>query len=109
MSTSEKREEPGHTFSLDGVDVPFAPGETILAAARRAGTPLPWLAGAAAVIVLPLFSGSFESIGRFGLLALPVFWGLAWFGRNTVADRWIRVTSVILLVAATATIPFVFP
>ena len=81
----------------------------LLAAARRAGTPLPWLAGAAAVIVLPLFSGSFESIDRFGLLALPVFWGLAWFGRNTVADRWIRVTSVILLVAATATIPFVFP
>jgi hypothetical protein len=81
----------------------------LLVAARRAGTPRAWLTGAAVIILLPLFSGSFESIGRFGLLALPVFWGLAWIGRHPVADRGIRIASVVLLVAATVTIPFVFP
>ncbi len=43
MTTPENREEPGPTFSLDGEDVPFAPGETILAAARRAGRYIPHL------------------------------------------------------------------
>jgi hypothetical protein len=60
-------------------------------------------------VTVPLFSGSFESIGRFGLLALPIFWGLAWVGRRPAADRAIRGASVVLLVALTATIPFVFP
>lgn len=81
----------------------------LLVAARRAGTPPAWLAGAVAVVALPVFSGSFESIGRFGLLALPVFWGLAWVGRNPVADRAIRGAAIVLLPALTATIPFVFP
>jgi hypothetical protein len=89
--------------------VAFAVYVVLLVAARRAGAPLPWLLGAAAVIAVPLFSGSFESIGRFGLLALPVFWGLAWIGRGPRADRAIRIGSVVLLAAATATIPFVFP
>ncbi len=81
----------------------------LLVAARRADTSLPWLVGAAAVVTVPLFSGSFESIGRFGLLALPIFWGLAWVGRRPAADRAIRGASLVLLVALTATIPFVFP
>jgi hypothetical protein len=81
----------------------------LLVAARRAGTSWPWLIGAVAVVTVPLFSGSFESIGRFGLLALPVFWGLAWVGRNALADKAIQVVSAVLLVALTATIPFVFP
>jgi hypothetical protein len=81
----------------------------ILAAARRAGVSVPWLVGGVAVVVLPLFSGSFESIGRFGLLAPPVFWGLAWLGRKRGVDRAIRAASVVLLVAATVTVPYVFP
>jgi len=87
----------------------FAAYVALLVAARRAGAPLPWLLGAAAIVTLPLFSGSFESIGRFGLLALPVLWGLASLGRNPAADRAIRGVAVVLLVALTATIPFVFP
>jgi hypothetical protein len=81
----------------------------LLAAAQRAGTPIPWLIGGVAVVVLPLFSGSFEAIGRFGLLAPPVFWGLAWLGRTRSIDRWVRVLSLVLLAAATSTIPYVFP
>jgi hypothetical protein len=81
----------------------------LLAAAWRAGTPRAWLLAGAAVVVLPLFSGSFDSLGRFGLLALPVFWGLAWLGRTRRADLAIRCAAITLLVGATVTIPYVFP
>jgi hypothetical protein len=56
-----------------------------------------------------VFSGSFDSIGRFGLLAPPLFWGLAWLGRSRRADLAIRATSLVLLVVATATVPYIFP
>ena len=81
----------------------------LLAAAARAGAPRAWLAAGAMVVLLPLFSGAFTSDGRFGLLAVPVFWGLAAAGRAPRADRAIRAASIVLLVAGTATIPFVFP
>lgn len=81
----------------------------LLAAARRASAPWPWLLAALAVVVLPVFSGSFDSIGRFGLLAPPLFWGLAWLGRGRRADLAIRTASLVLLVVATTTVPFVFP
>ena len=81
----------------------------LLAAAARAGAPRAWLAAGVAIVVLPLFSGSFASIGRFGLLAPPVFWGLAWLGRDRTIDRGVRVVSIALLIAATATVPFAFP
>lgn len=81
----------------------------LLLAAARAGTPRVWLAVGAAIVVLPLFSGSFDSTGRFGLLAPPIFWGLAWVGRRRRMDVAIRATSLLLLVAATVTIPLVFP
>jgi hypothetical protein len=81
----------------------------LLVFARRAGAPWLWLAAAVAIVVLPAFSASFMSIGRFGLLAPPVFWGLAEIGRRRNADRVIRAVSIALLVAATVTVPFVFP
>jgi hypothetical protein len=81
----------------------------LLVAARRAGTPWPWIAAALAIVVLPVFSGSFTSIGRFGLLAPPFFWGLATLGRNRRADLAIRAVSIALLAAATVTVPYVFP
>jgi hypothetical protein len=81
----------------------------LLAAAARAGAPLAWLVAGGLVVVLPVFSGAFTSIGRFGLLAPPVFWGLAWIGRRPRIDLAVRMVSLALLVAATATIPFVFP
>jgi hypothetical protein len=81
----------------------------LLAAAARAGAPSTWLAAGLAVVALPLFSGAFSSIGRFGLLAPAVFWGLAWSGRRPRVDLAIRVLSVVLLAAAAATIPLAFP
>jgi len=77
--------------------------------ARRAGTPAPWLAMGLAIVVLPLFSGSFDSIGRFGLLAPALYWGLAALGRSRRAHLAIITGSSLLLIAATATIPMIFP
>ena len=81
----------------------------LLVLARRAGTPWAWVGAAFLVFVLPLFSGSFNSLGRFGLLAPPVFWGLAALGRRRTVDLTIRVLSLALLAALTVTLPFVFP
>lgn len=49
----------------------------VLVAARRAGVPRVWFATGLAVVCLPLWSGSFESMSRYGLLALPAFVGIA--------------------------------
>jgi hypothetical protein len=81
----------------------------LIALARRCGALRAWQLAALAIVALPAFSGSFNSIARFGLLAPPVFWGLARLGGNARADQAIRIISVALLVSATVTIPFAFP
>ena len=81
----------------------------LLMAAARAGAPRAWLVAGLAIVALPICSGSFASVGRFGLLAPPLFWGLAWIGRSHRADLAIRASSLLLLAAATATVPLVFP
>lgn len=81
----------------------------LLGLALHAGAPRAWVVAGAAVVVLPTFSGSFHSIGRFGLLAPAVFWGLAALGTSGRRDLAIRVVSAGLLVAGTTTIPFIFP
>jgi hypothetical protein len=59
----------------------------------------------ALVVVLPTFSGSFHSIGRFGLLAPAIFWGAA----QVVRSRWVFAISGIFLIAGVATLPLLFP
>jgi hypothetical protein len=81
----------------------------LLAAAARAGVGWPWLLSGLAVVVLPLFSGSFDSIDRFGLLAPAAFWGLAALGRDPRVHRLILGVSVPLLVAAIVVLPLHFP
>lgn len=77
--------------------------------ALRAGAPRTWVAAGAIVTVLPTFSGSFNSIGRFGLLAPAVMWGLAAAGSSPRADRAIRVGGAALLVLGTVSLAGVFP
>jgi hypothetical protein len=81
----------------------------LLYAARRVGTPLAWLAAAAAVVILPIFTGAFDSIGRFGLLAPPLFWGLAALTPSERSERPVRLASLVLLVLGTASLAYVFP
>jgi hypothetical protein len=81
----------------------------LLYAARRVGTSLPWLAAAAAIVVLPVFSGVFDSIARFGLLAPPLLWGLAGVFHGRRAERIVPAVSLLLLALATASIQWIFP
>jgi hypothetical protein len=81
----------------------------LLYAAWRVGTPLAWLAAGAAIVILPAFTGAFDSIGRFGLLAPPIFWGLAGLTRSERSARAVRVLSLVLLVLGTASLAYVFP
>jgi hypothetical protein len=81
----------------------------LLYAAWRLGTPRTWVAAAAAIVVLPVFSGTFESVGRFGLLAPPLFWGLAALTKDVRSERVVRVLSLALLVLGTLSIAYVFP
>jgi hypothetical protein len=81
----------------------------LLYAALRAGAPRLWVLAGAIVVVLPTFSGSFNAIGRFGLLAPAVFWGLAALGASRRADTVIRLVGAGLLVGATIHLAFVFP
>jgi hypothetical protein len=129
LAWSEAQSRWGRQFSLTGIvdasrELPAAVSQSawvlrdlgalavyliLLVLARRAGAPLAWQLAALAVVAVPAFSGSFNSIARFGLLAPAAFWGLAWLGRRSSVDRAIRIASVVLLVAATATIPYAFP
>jgi hypothetical protein len=99
----------GHNAWLVRDVIAFVGYLVLLAVAWRIGTPLPWLLAGLAIVVIPVFSGGFDSIARFGLLVPPVFWALAWLGRRPRVDLAIRAASITLLVGATLTIPHVYP
>lgn len=81
----------------------------LLFAARRVGTPVGWLAAGSAIVILPVFTGAFDSIGRFGLLAPPLFWGLAGLTKDPRSERLVRAASLVLLVLGTVSLAYVFP
>jgi hypothetical protein len=81
----------------------------LLAIAYRAGVSRGWILAGALMVLLPLETGSFISVARFGLLALPVFWGLAVVARRPAADWGLRVVSIALLVFLELSMPLIFP
>jgi hypothetical protein len=83
----------------------FAAYLVFLAIAYRRGVPRLWVLGGVLVVVLPTFSGSFYSIGRFGMLAPAVVWGAALCLRS----RAVYAASAALMVAGVATLPLFFP
>jgi dolichol-phosphate mannosyltransferase len=80
-----------------------------LALALRAGVPKSWVAAGALIVLLPLSSGSFTSDARFGLLALPVYCGLAFAARRRWLDVSLRVAGAAMLAASSATILLHWP
>ncbi len=81
----------------------------LLAVARRSGVPWPWILCGLAMVLLPIGSGTFTSDGRFGLLALPVFWGLGALGRHRTVDRLVLAVSPVLLVLSVLTLHARYP
>jgi len=72
----------------------------------QGGLRSPWVAYSAAVLVVPLSSGTITSMARFGLFAFPLIWPLAdWLGEDrNRALRWgaVAVAVILLLVAQLA-------
>ena len=81
----------------------------LLAVAYRARVPKSWIVAGLGMVLLPLASGSFTSDARFGLLALPAFWGLAVLGRRRAVDVAVRIVSPALLAAMMFALPLRFP
>jgi hypothetical protein len=77
--------------------------------AWRRGLPRAWIAAGFAIVLLPLASGSIQSEARFGLLAVPVYWGLAQAGRLRWLNRLILLASPALLAAGVFTILLRWP
>jgi hypothetical protein len=119
----------GRSFKLDGIvraftglpsligqnhwlirDVVFAAVYLLLLyVAWRVGVGLAWVVAGLLVFVLPLTSGSFVSDARFGLFALPAYWGLAALTRRRLALVAVLLLSLALLVGGTLSIPFTYP
>jgi hypothetical protein len=99
----------GHNAWLVRDVIAFVLYLALLAVAWRMRTPPSWLLAGIAIVVIPVFSGGFDSIGRFGLLVPPLFWALARLGRRPRVDLAIRAASITLLLGATLTIPHVYP
>jgi hypothetical protein len=71
--------------------------------------PASWVVAGMLVVLLPLWSGSFISDARFGLIALPVYVGLAYVARRRPVDLALRVVSAVLLVIGSATVLLHWP
>jgi hypothetical protein len=58
----------------------------LLLLARHAGVDWPWIVAAAALVVVPLMSGTVESVARFGMVGFAFYWVLA----RVVRPRWLE-------------------
>jgi len=118
----------GRSFSLDGIVRAFhqlsARGQSpwlwrdfafcliylgLIVVASRLGISWPWLVAGAALVLLPLATGTFMSDSRFGVLALPAYWGAGALARRRLVRLPLLVVSAGLLVAGTMTIPLANP
>jgi hypothetical protein len=64
----------------------------------------PWVIFSAGALALPLSSGSFTSMARFGLLAFPLAWaGASWIEEGgTRRRRWCAAAAIVLTVLTVA-------
>jgi hypothetical protein len=81
----------------------------LLVLAYRRRVPRGWLVMGSLVLLLPLWSGSFVSETRFGLLALPVYWGLGTLRMRARLHHALAGAMLALLTVGTFTLPVAFP
>ena len=81
----------------------------LLAFAARRGVGAAWIVAGVLVLALPLFSGSVESEGRFGLLAIPVYWAVGLLVRSRRGELVVRIGSLALLVVWVLVLPYLWP
>ena len=63
----------------------------------------PWVAYSAAVLAVPLSSGTISSMARLGLMAFPLTWPLAdWVAADRRRARWAAAAAVVLIVLLVA-------
>jgi hypothetical protein len=61
------------------------------------------------VLVLPVFSGTFESVGRFSMMALPCYWGAATLELSKRGEQAVRALCLAALAAGAISVPFIWP
>jgi len=81
----------------------------LLAVAARSRVGWPWIVSGALMLSLPLFSGTVESEGRLGLLALPVYWGAGSLRLSRSAEAVVRGGCLAALAAGVLTLRWVWP
>ena len=81
----------------------------LLVLAWRSGVGRAWIAAGALMAFLPIASGTFESAGRMGMIAPPLYWGLAAATQRASTVRASRLALGLLLAAGTLTLGFVNP
>jgi hypothetical protein len=131
MHAWSQAEEPwGRSFGLDGPfravvhlprmvslrpllarDIVLLVLEAVLLvlAAKRTSLPREWIWAGALVLVLPVFSGTFESAGRFSMMALPCYWGAGALELSPRRERAVRVLCLTALAAGVLSVPFIWP
>lgn len=81
----------------------------LVRAATRTALPREWIVAGALVIVLPIFSGTIESAGRFCLMALPCYWGAGALELSPRGEKAVRAGCLVALFAGVVSVPFVWP
>jgi hypothetical protein len=131
MHAWSKAEQPwGRSFSLDGPvraaehlprllsrepllgrDVVLLSLEAALLvlAAVRTSLPREWIVAGALLLLLPVFSGTFESAGRFSMMALPCYWGAGALELSPAQEKAVRALCLAALAALAVSVPFIWP
>jgi hypothetical protein len=81
----------------------------LVLAAKRTSLPREWIWAGALVLALPIFSGTFESSGRFSMMALPCYWGAAALELSPRREKVVRGLCLAALAAAVISVPFIWP
>ena len=81
----------------------------LVLAAWRTSLPREWIAAAALILVLPVFSGTFESAGRFSMMALPCYWGAGALELSPRREQAVRGLCLAALAVGVISVPFIWP